>query len=44
VSALFWWNFWNVVIVMAIVGAIIGLTVWVRRRNRDRRGADTRGA
>lgn len=40
-GAVFWWNFWNAVIFAGIVCAIIGLTVWVRRRNRGKRDAGT---
>jgi uncharacterized iron-regulated membrane protein len=29
---LFWWNFWNVVAVLVVVGIVAGITVWVRRR------------
>ncbi|MFF2053413.1 hypothetical protein ACFVU2_17565 [Leifsonia sp. NPDC058194] len=31
---IFWWNVWNGVGVAVIVGGVVTLTVWVRRRNR----------
>lgn len=43
-GAMFWWNFWNAVIIVVIVGAIIGLTIWVRRSARRRRGAGSRAS
>jgi heme/copper-type cytochrome/quinol oxidase subunit 2 len=34
-GSIFWWNFWNAIVILALVAVVIAVTVWVRRRLRS---------